>query len=1088
MFVPHKASTSTFGITPQKRKRDFNSRFAFPSQVATPPPAFVPQVVHIEGTPSRNATAVVCGALPREVDVVQMFNDAASDSSNPPSNQSGHIDETGWAWLCTDKQVFLWEHHELTQASVDPVAFVRPLPPPCGDAPVRYKASLVKVWQDRYKVQRPGLTVVSPNGVVWFWAEIHARERPPISIELPVDVDEGETCVELLAIEEAGFLVATNKGKLFQVLVWTNHQLRARELQAKGGIISGLGKMLGYRSEPVQPGIRTLLLMQQEKEAKQVVVVLTQTSLQQWKVSNESEDAQLMHEDLVHEQVRKKLGEMHEIWLLDLKQITTPEPEAGFLLLVARQADPSDPVGYSLFKLKLPRVGGGCEIDGSRDLEHEVSDFNKNEEEDVPPGSLHVVAGAKETHAYVHWAPRLGRPLYICGVLVTAGFQNTSKHTFSVPSLNVQDRYSANGILGAGTMPNRNALLLMNCNRQVIRVEVAHERPSSEGGSAAGGGGEPADTRVSSSEKDSKNDFVRALRRLLKSYAAAGGSSHSYNLALQDAHLSTPKLNSLSEDLLSAGVLQVSRELCNEVPGGGKLNDIGEQNGAFEGDDEDQQDEMLTGQLPGQPTDFSALKAQLVHHTLRKKRQRHELLLQVLKIEKLSLWSRVTETQKLQLLDHGAKLKATEELCKVQQEMSDQGRNHLLFKAMRLACQKRACKRPDRPDPAQSQSLDDRKVLDLFYSSVTQLQDLFECMDEEMQLLKEKNAEEFKQGVQECNYVCRKVVNAAHEYGVRERSRYEIGTNSVQTGTNLSAQNATRTLLEGQVRRMTEMLMNADTNLPDNDRRDMFENLQALSELLLVGYKSESSSPHCPTHEEKKKMYEEKKKLAIDPLVDEFEKEAKEFEKEQGGLGDDMIGVGARMEARKKWVSDLFEWARGLAEKHEYYEALVRLWYKHEWLEVRLGARPKLSLASDILQAEVDVTGASSRMGGLTMSLNMSMGGDRQQATAPLAKGRLTLQRYCDKFREKSALTGLNFAEVGLRTMTPSHHFVHQTHISYEYHRWTLTRSVCLLVPSDNVRMVPQEQALRAPTAAAKGPTRGAEAVLRGQGHGCRFH
>jgi hypothetical protein len=559
MFVPHKkAGGSAFGITPQKRKRDFNRRFQFQSAAVPLQTEYNPQVVQtidlvpslsqpaagasrFEGTPSRNVEAEVCGALPREIDIVQMINDAAESGSPRPRHQNGHIDNSGWAWLCTDKQVFLWEHRELTQASVEPVAFIRPLPTANVDGtPEIFTAPLVKVWQDKYSVQRPGLTVVSPSGIVWFWAEIHARERPPIAINLPLD--DGEACVELIAIEEAGFLVATNKGSLYQILVWTNHQLRARKFRASGGLIQGLGKMLGFGGEVKQPGARTLLLldtsgMAGEQDSKKVVVVLTEETLQQWKVSNDSEDGQLVHEYQLLEEMRGTLGEeMDKIWLLDLKQ--TPKAsgsgggDAGFLALVAwRRNDSDDEIGYSLVKLDVA-IGQSCAIDGVvKDLEHKVSDFKEEVEgegdyidagsERLPPGSLQIVpAGSDPDHAYVYWAPSPSRSLVICGMVVTAGLQNTSKvsivqhrthtHTrvtrlslptlltlpyarciwqvtFSVPSLDMgQNQYSADGILGAGAMPNRPALLLMSAQtKQVIRAEVKHGSPSSEGGVGA---------------------------------------------------------------------------------------------------------------------------------------------------------------------------------------------------------------------------------------------------------------------------------------------------------------------------------------------------------------------------------------------------------------------------------------------------------------------------------------------------------------------------------------------------------------------------------------------------------------------------
>jgi hypothetical protein len=94
--------------------------------------------------------------------------------------------------------------------------------------------------------------------------------------------------------------------------------------------------------------------------------------------------------------------------------------------------------------------------------------------------------------------------------------------------------------------------------------------------------------------------------------------------AMQNENLSRGKLNCMQVEDLAAGVEQVSQEICD-----------GEFGMSDEGDDAD----MTAAQLPGEAAVFTSVKAQLVHHQLRKKRQNHELLLQVLKLEKLSLWS-----------------------------------------------------------------------------------------------------------------------------------------------------------------------------------------------------------------------------------------------------------------------------------------------------------------------------------------------------------------------------------------------------------------------------------------------------------------
>ena len=197
-FLPNASasSASAFGVTPQKRKRREKAR-----RVHTHSHHHEAAKVPTEGA----GEAFVCGTLPREV-----------ESARALTHRSGCIDKSGWAWLCTDRQLLLWEHRDVA-SSEDQVTFVKDLPSTSGAEQVT--ARLVSVWQDKFKVRRPGVTVLSPGGVVYFWAEIESG-RPPISLELPQE-DE-EVYVELLAIEDAGFLAATDKGSLFQILVRCN--------------------------------------------------------------------------------------------------------------------------------------------------------------------------------------------------------------------------------------------------------------------------------------------------------------------------------------------------------------------------------------------------------------------------------------------------------------------------------------------------------------------------------------------------------------------------------------------------------------------------------------------------------------------------------------------------------------------------------------------------------------------------------------------------------------------------------------------------------------------------------------------------
>jgi hypothetical protein len=230
---------------------------------------------HLDDEP----TAEICGDFPQVLSHALLQNGTLA--------KSGNINGDGWAHVHVGSNLYLWKFTEKYNVHVHQEVYTYPLPPIEEDEGSS-RHYLISVWEcssHQFASKPPSLMVVTPQGLVNFWADIRSQDRPPSQLDL--ELADGEECTMLLSLQPEGFLVGTSTGVIHQIKFFEHQwELRFKTWQATSGIITDTMKMLGLGGKQTSnDSILTMVLQSSLEE----VFVLTESALQCWSMSGDHE-------------------------------------------------------------------------------------------------------------------------------------------------------------------------------------------------------------------------------------------------------------------------------------------------------------------------------------------------------------------------------------------------------------------------------------------------------------------------------------------------------------------------------------------------------------------------------------------------------------------------------------------------------------------------------------------------------------------------------------------------------------------------------------------------------------------------------
>merc|ERR550537_283411 len=199
--------------------------------------------------------------------------------------------------------------------------------------------------------------VVTPRGLVRFWADFRSQDRPPSRSDLGPELAEDEECTMLLSLQPQGFLIGTSAGAVHQVKFFEHQwELKFRTLQGtQSSLITDTMKMLTFgfgttqtpsANETVKAMVRAPQEGTEPMQQPARVFVLTSSRLQCWSISF---DQELLKYNI---SLLDQLPKEEEVELLDLKYL-----RPGALLLLSASRKDRGQIIYKLHEVEVNTSG-----------------------------------------------------------------------------------------------------------------------------------------------------------------------------------------------------------------------------------------------------------------------------------------------------------------------------------------------------------------------------------------------------------------------------------------------------------------------------------------------------------------------------------------------------------------------------------------------------------------------------------------------------------------------------------------------------------------------------------------------------------
>ncbi|ALC47782.1 Nup133 [Drosophila busckii] len=270
---------------------------------------------------ARSTTQSIPG-IRSDYNVVEIFgqalpvavNEALTFPGQAANTVSAKIAQNGWAWVVQGRRLLIWQYKETSQSgkTASPPRMsskhlrrggasvqCRELTLPYSD--IGHKSELVSVFQTEGQ-QMASCIAVSATGDVRYWASIsHDSNTVDLSILT------GQEFVQLLNLpEQNGYLAVTSTCTLVFLRVGlTNgrYTLHHKTIKPASGLLGGFGKKFASMLIGMNSGgdrDQTLIGMCCERNTSNgetTVAVLSDRSIQRWRLTNKGNTEQLIYED-----------------------------------------------------------------------------------------------------------------------------------------------------------------------------------------------------------------------------------------------------------------------------------------------------------------------------------------------------------------------------------------------------------------------------------------------------------------------------------------------------------------------------------------------------------------------------------------------------------------------------------------------------------------------------------------------------------------------------------------------------------------------------------------------------------------------